>query len=113
MSGHRFSSGTAMTKDHRRLNRQFDALGRSVPPARGLVQTLAGERLRPVRLPAAVLLVFGGFLGFLPVLGFWMLPLGLLLLAVDLPAVRPYVSSATIQVRRRFALLRRRWRGGA
>jgi hypothetical protein len=27
-------------------------------------------------------------LGFLPVLGFWMLPLGLALLSVDLPSVR-------------------------
>jgi hypothetical protein len=112
MSLPRLSSGTAMTKDHRRLHRQFDAIGRAVPPARGLVQTLARERLRLVRVPAAILLMVGGTLGILPVLGFWMLPLGLLLLAVDLPAVRPYVSSAAIRVRRRFALLRRRWRGG-
>ena len=34
------------------------------------------------------LLVIGGFLGFLPVLGFWMIPLGLLILSIDLPAVR-------------------------
>ena len=30
----------------------------------------------------------GGFLGFLPILGFWMLPLGLALLALDLPFLR-------------------------
>ena len=41
------------------------------------------------RIPAAVLLIVGGFLGFLPILGFWMVPLGLLLLAVDLPLLRP------------------------
>jgi len=35
-----------------------------------------------------VLLVIGGLLGFLPVLGFWMVPLGLALLAVDYPIVR-------------------------
>jgi len=34
------------------------------------------------------LLVIGGLLGFLPVLGYWMLPLGLALLAVDFPFVR-------------------------
>lgn len=33
-------------------------------------------------------LVGGGLLGFLPVLGFWMLPLGLAVLSVDLPPVR-------------------------
>lgn len=38
------------------------------------------------RLPAGVLLILGGLLGFLPVLGLWMLPLGLALLAEDIPA---------------------------
>ena len=41
-----------------------------------------------IRLPAAVFLICGGLLGFLPLLGFWMLPLGLLLLADDVPALR-------------------------
>jgi hypothetical protein len=33
-------------------------------------------------------LVVGGVLGFLPVLGFWMLPLGFLVLSQDIPLVR-------------------------
>jgi hypothetical protein len=44
---------------------------------------------RLVRLPVGVLMVFGGLFGFLPILGFWMLPLGLLLLARDIPALEP------------------------
>ena len=32
--------------------------------------------------------VVGGLLGFLPVLGFWMIAVGLLILSVDLPPVR-------------------------
>ena len=44
---------------------------------------------RTVRSPVALLLILGGVFGFLPVLGFWMLPLGLLLVAVDVPALRP------------------------
>ena len=32
---------------------------------------------------AGVLLIFGGLLGFFPILGFWMIPLGLLVLSVD------------------------------
>ena len=44
---------------------------------------------RLVRIPAAILLILGGVFSILPVLGIWMLPLGLLLLAVDLPALRP------------------------
>jgi hypothetical protein len=30
-----------------------------------------------------------GFVGFLPVLGFWMLPLGLILIAQDIPPLQP------------------------
>jgi len=33
-------------------------------------------------------LVVGGILGFLPVLGFWMVPLGLAILSVDSPGIR-------------------------
>lgn len=43
---------------------------------------------RWVRLGIGLLLVLGGLVGFLPVLGFWMVPLGLLVLSVDLPIVR-------------------------
>ena len=35
------------------------------------------------RLVLGVLLLIGGLLGALPVLGFWMIPLGLLVLSVD------------------------------
>jgi len=40
------------------------------------------------RVPLAVVLVLGGFVGFLPILGFWMLPVGVLLLAEDLPVLK-------------------------
>lgn len=41
-----------------------------------------------LRKSVGVLLVSGGALGFLPVLGYWMLPFGLALLAVDWPVAR-------------------------
>jgi hypothetical protein len=54
--------------------------------------------LRPesrwARIPAGVLLILGGFLAILPVFGLWMLPLGLILLAEDIPAVRRLVIRA-------------------
>ncbi len=40
------------------------------------------------RIIIGALLVVGGILGFLPILGFWMVPLGLLILSQDLPYVR-------------------------
>ena len=43
---------------------------------------------RWARIPTGILLIFGGFLGMLPFLGFWMLPLGLMLLADDAPPLR-------------------------
>lgn len=43
---------------------------------------------RTGRIVTGTALVGGGFLGFLPVLGFWMLPLGLIILSHDLFAVR-------------------------
>lgn len=41
-----------------------------------------------LRIVVGVALIIGGVLGFLPVLGFWMLPLGVLVLSVDLHPVR-------------------------
>jgi hypothetical protein len=43
---------------------------------------------RWARLQAGVMLIGGGVLGALPLLGFWMLPLGLVLLAEDAPPLR-------------------------
>jgi hypothetical protein len=43
---------------------------------------------RAIRVILGLALIIGGVLGFLPVLGFWMIPLGLLVLSVDLPVVR-------------------------
>ena len=41
-----------------------------------------------LRIAIGIVLIVGGMLGFLPVVGFWMLPLGLLVLSVDIPWVR-------------------------
>lgn len=45
-------------------------------------------RSRALRIALGVALVLGGLVGFLPVLGFWMVPLGILVLSVDVPAAR-------------------------
>jgi hypothetical protein len=41
-----------------------------------------------VRIPLAILLIIGGIFSFLPILGLWMLPLGLLLFAQDVPVLQ-------------------------
>ncbi len=45
-------------------------------------------RSRLVRLAIGLLLILFGVLGFLPIVGYWMIPLGLLVLSVDLAIVR-------------------------
>ena len=43
---------------------------------------------RGVRTLIGVMLMIGGVFGFLPVLGFWMIPLGLAFIALDVPPLR-------------------------
>lgn len=99
-----------MTRRERRFHRQFTALERLIPPLRGPMSTLRRDSWFPVRFPMALLLVVGGLFSFLPILGIWMLPVGLLLLAVDLPVLRGPISALVIRGRRTFNRWLRRWR---
>ncbi|MGD8355624.1 MAG: hypothetical protein PVH83_08170 [Methyloceanibacter sp.] len=58
-------------------------------------------RSKPVRIGLGMLLVGGGLLGFLPILGFWMIPLGFLVLSIDLPAFRRWRRQINVWWRRR------------
>jgi hypothetical protein len=69
------------SRDEERLNRQLDRLGRGLPRAvRGPMQSLREPAARWIRIPIGLLLILGGIFSILPVLGLWMLPLGLLTL---------------------------------
>lgn len=45
---------------------------------------------RWTRMGLGIALVIGGILGFLPILGFWMIPVGIIILSHDLPRVRRF-----------------------
>jgi len=63
---------------------------------RRLRRAFAWGRLRlpfGVRAVLGVLLVIGGIFGFLPILGFWMIPAGLVLVALDVPPLRRWLRS--------------------
>jgi len=69
---------------------ELDRLQRRLPVrAARMVHSVRQPSAVRIRAPVAGLLVVGGLFGFLPILGFWMVPLGLALLALDLPFLRP------------------------
>jgi hypothetical protein len=46
-----------------------------------------------------VLLMIGGVFGFLPVLGFWMFPLGLAFIALDIPITAHRIDAWMLSLR--------------
>lgn len=64
-------------------------------------RTIELPRNPALRIGIGVVLIFGGLLGFLPVLGFWMVPLGFMVLASDFPVVR--------RMNRRIGVAVKRW----
>ena len=62
-------------------------------------------RSRLLRIAIGVVLVIGGLLGFLPILGLWMIPLGLLVLSVDIPRVRRWRRRFAVWFHRRYPRL--------
>ena len=55
---------------------------------------------RTGRLVVGTLLIIFGLFGFLPVLGFWMIPLGLVILSADFPILRRWRRKATLAIGR-------------
>jgi len=71
------------------LDRHFAWFEAGLPPGPArFVGWLRKPSSHYARIPLAVLLIAGGIFSFLPVLGLWMLPLGLLLFAQDVPILQ-------------------------
>ena len=80
-------------RDNEELDRHFAWLEGKLPTKLArFISWVRKPSSRWARIPLAVLLVVGGFFSFLPVLGLWMLPLGLLLVAQDVPALQKPMS---------------------
>jgi hypothetical protein len=76
-------------RHRRRLTNLIDRLPNRI---RSAIHWLLEPQSRWARIPAGVVLILGGFFSILPVFGLWMFPLGLILLAEDLPIVRRGVA---------------------
>jgi hypothetical protein len=57
---------------------------------------------RALRIALGVVLVLFGFVGFLPILGFWMVPLGFFVLSIDIPIVGRWWDRVEAWAKRRF-----------
>jgi len=93
-----------------RLDRQFARIGRQFPVSAPFLNWVRKPGLHLLRIPLAIVLILGGLFSFLPVLGLWMFPVGLAMLAVDVPVLKRPVGNALVRLQRWISLLRRKVR---
>jgi hypothetical protein len=104
-------STQAPQRAHDALDRAFDELDAHLPARLGrMIKWLRQPQARWVRLPLGILCIIGSFLWFLPVLGLWFLPLGLLLIAQDVRILRRPVGNMTLYLLDRWDRLRKWWK---
>jgi hypothetical protein len=85
------------------IDRHFAWFEDKLPPKPArFVGWLRKPSSRYARIPIGVLLILGGVFSFLPVLGLWMLPLGLLLFAQDVPILQKPVAQTLGWVERKW-----------
>ena len=86
-----------MPEGKRILRQAFRRLEQELPERLGRsMRWLRHPHSRWIRLPMGLLLILGGILSILPGLGTWMLPLGLLLIALDVPFLRKPIGRSTV-----------------
>ncbi len=103
-----------MSKDgQKELDTAFRRLEQETPDyVTRAIRWLRDPKARWVRLPLGALLIVASGLWFLPVLGIEMLPLGVLLIAQDVPVLKKPVGRAMLWLEDRWCDLKRWWNGG-
>jgi 4-alpha-glucanotransferase len=93
------------------FDERLEGLLQQLPrPVSATVRWLQRPDMRWPRIGIGVAMIIFGFLGFLPILGFWMIPLGAFLLAQDFPPMRRF-SLWTLDQGARLRKAWQRWRG--
>jgi hypothetical protein len=93
------------------LDRAFDKLEEHAPDrAARALRWLRSPASRKVRIPLAILCLIGGALWFLPVVGLELIPIGLLLIAQDVPFLKKPVARALLWAERKWKALQLRRR---
>ena len=84
--------------DDAQFEELFNRLRAWAPAASGFIDWVRRPSARLVRIPLGIFLVIGGIFSILPILGLWMLPLGLLILALDIKILRRPVTRAVLWI---------------
>ncbi|MET4842630.1 hypothetical protein [Bradyrhizobium japonicum] len=93
------------------LNRYFALIERRVPTKVGtFIRWLREPSKFWIRVIVAGILILGGIFSFLPLFGLWMLPLGLLLIAQDMPILQKPLLVVLRWIEMKWKRLRRRFR---
>ncbi len=104
-AGNGFSAGTnhVSVESKAELDRHLEWVQSKLPSrAAGCVQWLRQPSSIFWRVPISIALILGGIFSFLPVLGIWMLPLGLILIAQDVPFLQTPLARALGWVERKW-----------
>ncbi|HYD32988.1 MAG TPA: hypothetical protein VEA39_00335 [Methylophilaceae bacterium] len=98
-----------MKKDE--LERAYAGLERETPDwmAR-YIRWLHSPKSRLYRIPIGLLLIACGVVGFLPIVGYEFIPLGLLVLAQDIPFLRKPVGKMVLWLLGKWRILKKRWK---
>jgi hypothetical protein len=100
-TGHEPTRGR-LAGEERDRERRLELLVRRLPQRlQTVVRWLRRPAARWVRIPAGLLLIVASLFSILPILGLWMLPLGLVLLAEDVPPVRRATDRVLAWIERR------------
>lgn len=95
---------------NKKLDQAYEGLEQETPDkVSRMIRWLRNPNSKWVRLPLGILLIAGGVFGFLPVLGFEFIPLGLLLIAQDIPFLRKPVGEMTLWLEHQWVALKQWW----
>jgi hypothetical protein len=97
--------------DKELLDRAFEGLERETPDTiTHMLRWVRDPKSRWIRLPLGILCIIASFLWFLPVVGLEFFPIGLLLIAEDVPFLRRPVARMMLWLEDKWIRLRRRYR---
>lgn len=101
----------ARQRDNELLDEALDRLEAETPNrVTRIIRRLRSPEYRWVRLPLGIMCIVASFFWFLPVVGIEFLPIGLLLIAQDVPSLRGPAARLTLWLEDRWITLRRRLR---